>query len=187
MNYMYTVYDHIPVRVLPDDDDGRTSVVQIPHSGKIMADRKDMFQSKFKAALALAERYYAAISHTQPAYQTEFYDEIKPGDTVYVITDNDIALGHVETVEETQCRVFLRTLPLPRFWCRMLYPDFNTALLAARDEIHACFSQYVSEMDSADAVYNFVINHVANPPHPDGAALMALHYALMCMEDGDGL
>lgn len=42
-------------------------------------------------------------------------------------------------------------------------------------------------MDSADAIYDFVIKHVANPPHPDGTALMALHYALMCMEDGGGL
>ena len=186
MSYMYTVYDHIPVRVLPDDD-GRTPAVQVCHSGKIMADRKDMFHNKFKAALALAERYYASVHHTQPAYQTESYDKIKPGDTVYVITDNDIALGHVETVEKTHCRVFLRTLPVPRFWCRKLYPDFNTALLAARDEIHAGFSRYVSEMDSADAIYDFVINHVANPPHPDGTALMALHYALMCMENDGGL
>lgn len=189
MDYKYVLHDYVPVRIIPNEDGeyGRVTPMQIPHFGRTRTLCRDMFKNKFAATLALAERKYTAAHGTPPEYQTKSYDKFKSGDTAYVIIDDDIVLAHVESTDGVTCQVSLRTLFVQNLWCRTIYDDKDSAILAARDEIHKLFSHYVADMNDANEIYDFVVKHITGRPNTDSVALMALHYALMRLEAGEEL
>ena len=186
MKYMYTLCDYIPVRVR-DDGDGRLETVPSCINGETTVSHKDAFKSKFAAAVALAERKYVVAHDTLPEYNTASSDELHPGDTVYVIVDDDIAPGRVTHADDTAVPLYLRPLAVRPSPANKISPARNPAIRDARRIIHATFNRYVADMDDGNAIYDFVINHIANTPKSDGVALMALHYALMRLEAGEEL